>query len=379
RSLTIGLNCLGGLFQQLGRSDEALNAFQRQVAISETLNDQRSLTIGLNCLGGLFQQLGRSDEALNAFQRQVAISETLNDQRSLTIGLNCLGGLFQQLGRSDEALNAFHRPQTLTLLSGVVQQQRCLEEAIDALERAIQLYEKIGNKQQQIIVLADLAGVLHQQGCLLLQNPENWDKAEALLRRSQEIFEDLESDRPLAMVLNSLGGLLRKRREWDEAEHIIRCSYDLAVKVEDLRAQAIVLNSLAQVLQRQESEEKFSQAIAAFKQSIKLGKQINDLEHLAKVHTAMGQALIHHRNFEEAAAQLTEGFKIDEGLKNKRGLELVTPNLTYALTMSGKGNEAITYCQKALEIAPKSQRLLELYDRIVSPKPPVEKKMPKRR
>ncbi|MCT7969564.1 tetratricopeptide repeat protein [Laspinema sp. D1] len=433
RSLTIGLNCLGGLLQQLGRSDEALDAFQRQVALSETLNDQPSLAIGLNRLGGLFQQLGRSDEALDVFQRSIAIEEQKGNARGLAMRLSSFSRFLREQNRIEEAIATLHRlaaiedelgnpqgvvmtltsivgllreegrfeeaivisnqiltqekelgneqqqAQTLTLLGGVLQQQGCLEEAIDVFERAIQLNEKLGQKQYQIAGLGDLAGLLHQQGCLLLQNSENWDKAEALLRRSQEIFEDLESDRPLAMVLNSLGGLLRKRCKWDEAEHIIRCSYDLAFKVEDLRGQAIVLNSLAQVLQLQESEEKFSQAIAAFKQSIKLGKEINDLEHLAKVHTAMGKALIHQRNFEEAAAQLVEGFKIDEGLKNKRGLELVTPNLTYALTMLGKGDEARTYCQKALEIAPKSQRLLELYDRIASPKPRVEKKMPKRR
>ncbi|MCL1465306.1 tetratricopeptide repeat protein, partial [Argonema galeatum] len=362
--------------------DEAVSVFERSIAIEEQKGNGRGLTMALTSFSRLLREQNRIEEAISTLNRIAAIENELGNSQGEAMTLTTILGLLRNEGRFEEAIaignqiltienergNEQQQAHTLTLLGGVLQQQGYLKEAIDAFERAIKLNEKIGDKEHQVIGMADLAELLHQQGCMLIQNQENWDEAEAILRRSQEIFENLDSDRPLAMVLNSLGGLLRKRRKWDEAESIIRRSYDLAVKLEDLRGQAIVLNSLGQVLQRQGSEEQLRLALAAFKYSIKLGNQIDDLPHLAKVHTAMGQALIAQKNFEAAVVQLAEGFKIDEGLKNIRGLELVTHNLVYALTNIGKRDEAITYLQKALEIAPNSQRLLKEYEQLSTPK-----------
>ncbi|WP_446339259.1 tetratricopeptide repeat protein [Coleofasciculus sp. G1-WW12-02] len=89
-SLRITLNSLGLVFQKQGRFDEAIQAFQRQIEISQTFNDQKSLVIGLNCLGRVFQKQRRLDEAIEAFQRQIKISQTLNDQKSGSSGLSML-------------------------------------------------------------------------------------------------------------------------------------------------------------------------------------------------------------------------------------------------------------------------------------------------
>jgi hypothetical protein len=39
-------------------------------------------------LGGIFQQQGKFDDAIAAFQRRIQISESLNDERSAAIAVN---------------------------------------------------------------------------------------------------------------------------------------------------------------------------------------------------------------------------------------------------------------------------------------------------
>ena len=51
-----------------------------------------------------------------------------------------------------------------------------------------------------------------------------------------------------------------------------------------------------------------------FRKSIEIGIQIDDQEHLAKVYTAIGQALLTNRETEEAIKYLIQGFEIDERL-----------------------------------------------------------------
>ncbi|WP_370469285.1 hypothetical protein [Brasilonema sennae] len=97
-----------------------------------------------------------------------------------------------------------------------------------------------------------------------------------------------------------------------------------------------------------------------FQESIKLGEQLGDQEHLAKVYTAMGQTLLAHENLEEAVIQLIKGFEIDKNLKNETGLTIVTSDLTRALLKLGRLDEARMYCEKALVIAPNHPTLLNL-------------------
>jgi len=201
----------------------------------------------------------------------------------------------------------------------------------------------------------------------LLKRKESWNEAEEVLRRSQDIFEELDDSRNLAMVLNSLGGLLRKQGKREAAEAMLRYGYNLAEKLKDKRGQAIIFNSLGQVLSRQQDAEKFKLAIMYFRASIKLGQELDDQPHLAKVYTAMGQALLSNRETEQAVIQLIQGFEIDEKSRNSFGLAFVTQDLTCALGKLGRQNEALAYCQRALAIAPKNRQLQELCDRLSSP------------
>jgi len=214
--------------------------------------------------------------------------------------------------------------------------------------------------------------VLHSLG-QVLKRQRRLDEAEDILRRSQAISEELNDPQSLAMVLNSLGGVLERQQKWHDAEKILRRSYDLAQKLEDQRGQAIILNSLGQVLYKQGTEEKIELAFMYFRASVKLGEQLDDSSHLAKVHTAMGQAFFAKGDTEQAIVEFDKGFTIDEHLQNPRGLEIVTPQLTYALTKLNRREEAIRYCQRALAVAPENQRLLHLSDQLSSPSKPTAK------
>ena len=331
-TLAFGLNCLGGVLQQQGKLEEAHEILEQEITIAEAQNDQRRIVIGLNRLGGVLQQQGKLDEAHQTFKRQLEIAESQNDQSSLAIGLNCLGGVLQQQGK--------------------------LEDAQQTFERQIEIAEAQNDQ-------FTLAIGLHQLGRIWKIKGE-FEKAEMALKQSQEIFEDEKNLRSLAKVMNTLGGVLEKQQKWDEAERILRQSYDLAAKLKDKRGQAIITNSLGQVKARQEGEEAFEISQMFFRQSIKLGEELDDQKHLAKVHTAFGQFFSRRELFEQAVKHLNQGFEIDERESNLRGLKIVTPNLTYAFLKLGKRQKALDYCKRALRIAPNYSGFLELYDKIQS-------------
>ena len=290
--MAIALNRMGGLLQQLGKYDEAISAFLRQIEVSEAIDDQKSMAIALNRMGGLLQQLGKYDEAISAFQREIEVSEAIDDQKSMAIALNRMGGLLQQLGKYDEAISAF--------------------------QREIEVSEAIDDRQQ------------------------------------------------LAIALHQLGNMFKSQQNFSEAEKLLRQCYDLEVQLEDSYGQALILNSLGQVLSKQGGREHFNLALMYFRESVKLGKELNNLEHLAKAYTAMGEALFVYQEDDKAVIELIKGFEIEEDFKHPRGLEIAIKPLIYVLVKLQREPEAKQYLERALAIAPKNRNLLALQKQLSS-------------
>ena len=113
---------------------------------------------------------------------------------------------------------------------------------------------------------------------------------------------------------------------------------------------------------------RFEEADEAFWRSIEIAEKLGDKLHLAIVHYTRGKALRAWKQFEKAAAELCKSFIINESLEKRRGMDIVTPVLIKTLLTLGRADEALDYCQRALEIAPTSSHLLKLRDQLSSPK-----------
>lgn len=233
------------------------------------------------------------------------------------------------------------------------------EEAISTLKQILEIFQ---NLNDQLCLVAGL----NRLGWLLKQQQE-WSKAEEAYRLSKEICEGFdETDNLLEVALHNLGIVLDKQHKLSEAEKMLRYCYELSVKSENQHGQAMILNSLGQLIQKQ-GDDKLQLALMYFRESIKLGENLNDQRHLAKAHTAMGNTLLKHGKIDEAIEELSKGFEIDESLINSFGLIKITRQLTDALLGAGKPELALAYCQRALAIAPSSQNLKDLYTKLSSP------------
>ena len=364
RSLAMVLNSMGGVLQRQGNFDEAVDAFKRSYDLLVKLEDLRGQAMVLNSMGGVLQRQGNFDEAVDAFKRSYDLLVKLEDLRGQAMVLNSMGGVLQRQGNFDEAVDAFKRSYDLLVkledlrgqamvlnsMGGVLQRQGNFDEAVDAFKRSYDLLVKLEDLRGQAMVLNSMGGVLQRQG--------NFDEAVDAFKRSYSISEKLGDERSLAMVLNSLGGVLQRQGNFDEAVDAFKRSYDLLVKLEDLRGQAMVLNSMGGVLQRQGN---FDEAVIALHLSIEIGKKLNDKKHLAMAHTTLGRVHLLNRDFKKAAAELCMAFEIEEQIKNRRGIGIVTPMLIKTLLKLDQGDQALSYCQRALAIIPNDKKILKLF------------------
>ena len=120
---------------------------------------------------------------------------------------------------------------------------------------------------------------------------------------------------------------------------------------------AMVLNSLGGVLERL---GKTGEASEAFASSINLGVKLKDDMHLAKVRTAYGKALVFRGDLAAGVEQLCQGFSFDERSGNRRGLAIVTPIIVDTLRRLGRSEEAVLFVRRASAIAPNERAIQRL-------------------
>ncbi len=113
--LALNLNNIATELLALGRTQEALDTFQRSLALLEAARskDHASLAAPLNNLAGLLRREGRLDEARSHYARALAIFERVKgpDHPSTVTALGGLGMVAYDSDRMDEALA--HNQQAL--------------------------------------------------------------------------------------------------------------------------------------------------------------------------------------------------------------------------------------------------------------------------
>jgi tetratricopeptide (TPR) repeat protein len=132
------LNSLGGMLQRLGKFQEAADALQRSLEISEQMGDQRGVAMVLNSLGGVLQRLGKFEEAADAFSSSIALGEKLHDK--------------------------MHLAKAHTSYGKALVSRRELKSAAEHLRQGFNLDEEARNQRGIVIVTPVLVAALRRLG-----------------------------------------------------------------------------------------------------------------------------------------------------------------------------------------------------------------------
>ncbi|WP_327371745.1 tetratricopeptide repeat protein [Streptomyces sp. NBC_01217] len=231
-NLARALNSLASRLAELGRSEEALTAGTKAVAIREKLAAARpeeflpDFAVSLNNLSADLAELGRHEEALEASVRAVEIREELAAARpevflpDFAVSLNNLSVGLAELGRREEALEASTRAVEIreglaaarpeVFLPGLAvslnnQSNRLAElgrnkEALAAISRAVEIRERLATAYPD----AFLPGLALSLSNCAVRQAEMGRRDEALMSatRAVALLKNLAAARPV--VFNRL-------------------------------------------------------------------------------------------------------------------------------------------------------------------------------
>ena len=213
---------LGDTLFAMKRSVEAVDAFRQALALYQERGDEHHQAIALQHLWSVSDM--SAEEAVDNYQRLVAVCHKVCDRALESVALNALGGKLKQLGRYEEAVAAYREAATIheerdeerLLISVLLNLGIALRtagritEAAEVHEREIELARARGDRHKEAEALERLATTLR---C----GRRRLDAVEARVR-AVAIYREQEDTRCEGRVLGDLGLRVRDAPRADRTE-----------------------------------------------------------------------------------------------------------------------------------------------------------------
>jgi tetratricopeptide (TPR) repeat protein len=302
-------NNLGNVFFRSGRMDEAIEQYQKALAI------QPRYALALNNLGNVFFRNGCADEAIEQYQKALAI------QPGDPATYDNLGKALLKKGRVDEALACFQKA-----LASQPDDAATHDYLGNALLKQGQVDEAMAHFQRALAIQPDNAEFHNNFGNALL--------GKGKLNGAIEQYQKALALRPVtAEFHNNLGIVLLRNGRVDEA--IVHFQKVAEIQPDDIKAHEGLGMAFFQKAQVDE-------AIVQFQEVLRIHPDF------AEANNNLGAAFLQKGQMNEAIAYYQKAVQL-EPLNAE-----FQSNLGYALFLRGEVREAIAHYQTSLEIQPQN-------------------------
>ncbi|MBA3455769.1 MAG: tetratricopeptide repeat protein, partial [Deltaproteobacteria bacterium] len=351
------LQALGELCTRRERWDELVEILERQVAVSQSDQDQIRL---YKQLGGIWEhKLSRERNALDAWLAADRIDG--NDLETL----RALAALYRSTQAWDELSETLRRIIDVGQLSGAIAEGETIElyaqlgqlegEVLGRVEEAVAawrhviaidpsdfralaalegLFTREGRWEEAIDVLEKRALVLDdeaQRRETMLQAASTWEEKVEDLTRAAQVYERVRASDPSNMTSSErLEAIYQQQYKWTELVEVLLERSELVPVVED---QIQILNRVAKIYETEigDQESAFYVLQAAFKRDYAHDQTANELERLASATNRWQELLDEYTNRVNELEREDRGSAADLWVKIGRWYAEHLSHLEYAI------------------------------------------------
>ena len=301
---------IGRVFRQIGRLDEAQKHLQRALEAFQAVADERGMASTQDDMGRLAWMRGDFEVALREMRAAYEVRKQLADPRSIAVSLNNIGVVCLDRGQLYDAEQAFgaalYIRSRIDDRSGQIesleaQAELCMRlgeysKAVDFLTNAQRLAESVGDRARVLPVLS-LLGAAH--ACLGESRHalSIFLSARELAREVGDAMTHAEIERGLAGAYLALGDLAPAGVAAEAAYALARSTRSKSLLLRALRTLGTVTVAGAW------GEAREGLAVDHFMRSIQLAKEIGNELELAKTYRAFC-FYAHHFNNPEIRFQV---------------------------------------------------------------------------
>jgi tetratricopeptide (TPR) repeat protein len=103
------LNNLGNVYQSQGKYSEAIQSYQKSLAIKREIGDRNGIANSFGNLGNVYQSQEKYSEAIQYHQKSLAIKREIGNRYGIAVSLNNLGAVYQSQGEYSQAIKYYQQ------------------------------------------------------------------------------------------------------------------------------------------------------------------------------------------------------------------------------------------------------------------------------
>jgi tetratricopeptide (TPR) repeat protein len=225
---------LGRVLKKGGATDAAMQPIREAYTHFQRLADQgdtsaaRMASVSLAEKGDCLFYLGRLEEAAEAYEAGIEMSEDIGDSRSAAVGKGNLGTVRMHQNRYDDALNAHHEAREIfenlgepAMVAVAWHQMGMVHEEAGRFEAAEQAYrQSLGIEVQQNNPAGEASSLLQLSN--LYDKMERLEESVIFIRQAADKYVEIESMADEGLARSNLAVMLIKLKRYDEARREIK-------------------------------------------------------------------------------------------------------------------------------------------------------------
>lgn len=241
RALIIGegiaLGNLGAAHAALSQYQQAIDFFQKSLAIAREIDDRTGQAAALGNLGNAYNFLGQYQQAVDLCQQSLAIAREIDDRARQARALGNLGHAYNKLGQ--------------------------YQQAIDLFEQDLDIAREVDDRAGQGAALGNLGSAYFNLG--------EYRQAINLLRQQLAITQEIGERAGEGLALGNLGIAYRRLGQYRRAITFFEQYIAIAQEIDDRVGQGDALGDLGRLYSAQDKPEL---AILFLKESVNVRETI---------------------------------------------------------------------------------------------------------
>lgn len=222
-------NNLGNCYSSISQYENALFHYEKALEIKKEQNKLDAIAATQHNIGDIFSDWGKYDEALNFYYEALEYYQNQKDQYHIGIVLNNIGTVYQDL--------------------------KIFDKSLDFYFQSLQNFEKAGIALWEAAVLSNIGNIYYY-------DIEDLNEAEKYYQESLAIYSEANDRIGQAIIYNSLGYLMMKKRAYKLSE--INFNKALQIATTEKNKKQIYLNYLA-LSELYEQTKSYNEALHHYK------------------------------------------------------------------------------------------------------------------
>lgn len=296
-----------------GQSHEALQTFQRVLALRQALEDPVGEGETLNHIGFAYRRLGQYDQALAWHQRALKIARAMHYRTIEGESLHHIGAVYANRGAYTRALKFY--------------------------EQALTIRREVGDPVDEGRTLNNMGNVYADQG--------HYPQALAVYQQALALRRKAGDEAGVGRLLNNIGRLQNQLGDYRAA---LRSHQQALTRLRDLGdrpSMGRTLNSLGVVYERLGQSDS---ALTAYQQALTIAKSIGDRRTQGDILDNLGGAHDRHGDYAQALTAYQRALTIHQDIGNRASAGNTLNNIGGVYERLGRDRQALYFLQRALAI-----------------------------